>query len=90
MSDVSWASFAKGFLIAAACLLVVGGIVYGIVRFEEGTGPDTRATERAIRTACLPGKNIGVDYHGSSWSESDRYEVTCADGSQRIVYPRYR
>lgn len=43
--------------------------------------------EREISHACDPMKNVDVDYHSSGWSVSSRYEITCADGSQRIVFP---
>lgn len=60
------------------------------VTLLAGCGSDVdnnAALEHKITHACDPMKNVGVDYHGPSWEETDRYEVTCSDGSQRIVYP---
>ena len=87
MADVSWQTFIKWFLVGAVGLALIAGAVYGMAQ-AEGPGPDRQATEKAIARACDPLKNEGVDYHGPSWSESGRYEVTCSDGSQRVVYPR--
>lgn len=51
-----------------------------------GDGSDLEV-QRRIAHVCDPMKNVGVDYHGPGWSVDGRYEVTCEDGSQRIVFP---
>lgn len=50
-------------------------------------GIDQAKVEREIAHACDPMKNVGVDYQGPSWELNGRYEITCEDGSQRIVLP---
>lgn len=88
MTDVSWQTFIKWVVVGAAALALTGVLIYGMVKLDESGGPDFAATEQAIARVCDPMKNTGIDYHGSGWSESSRYEVTCSDGSQRLVYPR--
>lgn len=88
MSDVSWATFFKWCVISVAVLALFVGIIYGMVKIEKSVSPDYAATERAITHACDPLANRSVDYHGPGWSTGGRYEITCSDGSQQIVYPR--